>query len=159
MILVTLGTQDKKFNRLLEEIDKLILDKKIKDEVVVQAGFSKDYKSDNMKIFELISKVEFDDLIEKCDILITHGGVGAILTGLKYNKKVIAIPRLKKYKEHVNDHQIQIVSNFHDEGYIVGINEVEELENAINKIKDFCPRKYKSNKNNMVKLVKELIDK
>lgn len=159
MILVTLGTQDKKFNRLLEEIDKLILDKKIKDEVVVQAGFSKDYKSDNMKIFELISKVEFDDLIEKCDILITHGGVGAILTGLKYNKKVIAIPRLKKYKEHVNDHQIQIVSNFHDEGYIIGINEVEELEDAINKIKDFCPRKYKSNKNNMVKLVKELIDK
>lgn len=159
MILVTLGTQDKKFNRLLEKIDELIITKKIKDEVVVQAGFSKDYKSNNMKIFELISKEEFDNLIEKCDILITHGGVGGILTGLKYNKKVIAIPRLKKYKEHVNDHQKQIVSNFHDEGYIIGINEVVELEDAIKKIKDFRPKKYQSNKNNMVKLVKELIDK
>jgi len=159
MILVTLGTQDKKFNRLLEKIDELIDNGKIEDEVVVQAGFTKDYKSDNMKIFELISKEEFDNLIKKCDILITHGGVGAILTGLKYNKKVIAVPRLKKYKEHVNDHQIQIVSNFHDEGYIIGACCVSDLEDAINKIKDFKPRKYQSNKNNMLKLVKELIDK
>ena len=158
MILVTLGTQDKKFTRLLSEIDRLIDLKVIQDEVVVQAGFSKDYKSSNMKIFDLISKDEFDKKISECDFLITHGGVGAILTGLKYKKKVIAIPRLKKYKEHVNDHQVQIVDNFHEEGYIIGVFDVADLAEGIKRLNGFKPKKYQSNKKNMLKLVKELID-
>ena len=158
MILVTLGTQDKKFTRLLEKIDELIDKKIITDKVVVQAGYSADYKSSNMKIFDLISKEEFDKLISECNVLITHGGVGAILTGLKYNKKVIAVPRLKKYKEHVNDHQIQIVKNFNEEGLIIG-SFVDDLENNFLKINKFNPKKFKSNKDNMLKLVQELIDK
>lgn len=158
MILVTLGTQDKKFTRLLEKIDELIDKKIITDKVVVQAGYSADYKSSNMKIFDLISKEEFDKLISECNVLITHGGVGAILTGLKYNKKVIAVPRLKKYKEHVNDHQIQIVKNFDEEGLIIG-SFVDDLENNFLKITKFNPKKFKSNKDNMLKLVQELIDK
>lgn len=158
MILVTLGTQDKKFTRLLEKIDELIDKKIITDKVVVQAGYSADYKSSNMKIFDLISKEEFDKLISECNVLITHGGVGAILTGLKYNKKVIAIPRLKKYKEHVNDHQIQIVKNFNEEGLIIG-SFVDDLESNYLKINKFNPKKFKSNKDNMLKLVQELIDK
>ncbi len=159
MILVTLGTQDKKFTRLLVEIDNLIKAKEIKDEVIVQAGFSSDYESSNMKIFDLINKDEFDKLIKKCDILITHGGVGSILTGLKYNKKVIAIPRLKKYKEHVNDHQLQIVNNFNDEGYIIGIRDVVELSNALKRLKTFNPKKYQSNKDKVLSLLEEIIDK
>jgi len=159
MILVTLGTQDKKFIRLLTEIDRLIELKVIQDEVIVQAGFSSDYKSNYMKIFDLISKDEFDKLIKDATLLITHGGVGSILTGLKYGKKVIAIPRVKKYREHVNNHQIQIVENFNTEGYIIGINDINQLQTAILKIDDFKPRKYQSNKKNMLKLMKELIEK
>ena len=159
MILVTLGTQDKKFTRLLSEIDRLIDNKIIQDEVIVQAGFSSDYKSRNMQIFDLISKEEFDKLISKCDYLIIHGGVGAILTGLKYKKKVIAIPRLKQYKEHVNNHQIQIVNNFSEEGYIIGVMEVSELEKAILKINKFKPKPFKSNKKKALSIIKELIDK
>ena len=37
MILVTLGTQDKSFDRLLAAIDKAIENKIIKDKVIVQA--------------------------------------------------------------------------------------------------------------------------
>ena len=159
MIFVTLGTQDKKFTRLLLEIDKLIDNKVINEEVIVQAGYSSDYKSNNIQIFDLINKDEFDNIIKKADLLITHGGVGAILTGLKYQKKIIAIPRLKKYKEHVNDHQIQIVENFNEEGYIIGLEDVSKLEEALDKIKDFKPRKYQSNKKKMLKLMKELIEK
>ncbi len=159
MILVTLGTQDKKFTRLLVELDRLINEKIIQDKVIVQAGFSSDYQSLNMEIFDLIAKDKFDKLIEDCDLLITHGGVGAILTGLKYQKKIIAIPRLKKYKEHVNDHQVQIVENFNEEGYIIGINDVKDLENAIKEIKNFHPKKFQSNKKHMISLIKELIDK
>ena len=64
MILVTLGTQDKDFRRLLEAIDKEIEKKTITDEVIVQAGFTK-YESKNMKIFDLIPSDQFDELINK----------------------------------------------------------------------------------------------
>ena len=41
MILVLLGTQNNSFHRLLEEIEKNIEDGTIKEEVVVQAGYTK----------------------------------------------------------------------------------------------------------------------
>lgn len=159
MILVILGTNDKKFTRLLKEMDRLIASGTIKEEVIVQAGHSSNYQSSFMKIFDLINKDSFDELIQKADLVITHGGVGTILTALKYSKKIIAVPRLKKYKEHVNDHQLQIVDNFKEEGYIIGIHDVSELETAIHELKEFKPRKFKSNKKKMLELVKELIDK
>jgi len=157
MILVTLGTQDKSFKRLLEAIDKQIDAGKIKDKVVVQAGLTK-YKSDNMEIFDFIPVSKFDDLINSCDILITHAGVGSIITGLKHHKKVIAAARLKKYKEHTNDHQLQIVDNFTKAGYILPLDNFDELDKVLNRIKKFKPKEYRSNTKNFTKLIKDYID-
>ena len=81
LILVTLGTQDKKFTRLLDAIQKQIDSNVINDKVIVQAGCTSDYKSDDMEIFDLIPMDEFEKLIKECDLLITHGGVGSIITG------------------------------------------------------------------------------
>ena len=158
MVFVTLGTQDKPFDRLLKAIDKEIEKGTIKGEVVVQAGCTK-YESKNMKIFDLIPLDDFDELMGKCDYLITHGGVGSIVTGLNKDKKVIAVPRLEKYGEHINDHQLQIINNFDKMGYIIGCIDLDELEDKIKKVKNFKPNKYKSNRDNMVKLVCDLIDK
>ena len=87
MILILLGTQDKPFNRLLEAVDKAINDGYIKEEVIAQIGFTK-YKSKNIKTFELIPKEEYENIIGRADLIITHAGVGSILTGLNKNKKV-----------------------------------------------------------------------
>ena len=157
MILVTLGTQDKKFYRLLEELDKLIDNGSIKEKVVVQAGYSADYQTNNMEIFDLIPMDEFDKLIAECDILITHGGVGSIITGLKNNKKVIAAARLKKYGEHTNDHQLQIIENFAKEGYIISLDNFNDLEKILKSIKKFKPKKYKSNTKKFIKLIEKRI--
>lgn len=157
MILITLGTQDKQFTRLLDMVQKEIDKGNIKDKVVVQAGHTK-YKSKDMEIFDLIDRDKFSDLISKCDILITHGGVGSIITGLNNNKKVIVVPRLAKYEEHMNDHQIQITNNFSKAGYILPLYEDDGLEEILKKIKTFKPKKYKSNTKNMVKLISNFID-
>lgn len=157
MVFVTLGTQDKPFDRLLKAIDKEIEKGTIKGEVVVQAGCTK-YESKNMKIFDLIPLDDFDELMGKCDYLITHGGVGSIVTGLNKDKKVIAVPRLEKYGEHINDHQLQIINNFDKMGYIIGCTDLDELEDKIKKVKNFKPNKYKSNRDKMVELVCSLID-
>ena len=157
MILVTLGTQDKSFTRLLDSIQEQINKGNIKDKVVVQAGFTK-YDSDDMEIFDLIDRDKFSGLIKKCDLLITHGGVGSILTGLKNNKKVIVCPRLSKYKEHMNDHQVQIVDRFYEAGYILRYNDGDDLGNILKKVDKFKLNKYKSNTSNFINIIEKFID-
>lgn len=158
MILVTLGTQDKTFVRLLEKINQLIDKGLIKDKVIVQAGFTK-YNSDNMEIFDLIPQDEFNSLMAQADLIITHGGVGNIISALEKNKKVIAVPRLSKYGEHINDHQTQIIAKFNDLGYIIGLQDVDELDKAIKEVKKFKPQKFVHDNSKMLSLVSELIDK
>ena len=157
MILVTLGTQDKTFPRLLEAIQKQIDKGNIKDKVIVQAGSTK-FESNDMEIFDLIDREEFANLIKECDLLITHGGVGSIITGLKNNKKIIAAPRLEKYGEHTNDHQLQIIEKFSDSGFIIPLYDFDKLDKIIKEIYKFKPKKYKSNTNNMIKLLEDYID-
>lgn len=156
MIFVSLGTNDKSFERLLIEIDNLILSGKIKDRVVVQSGFTK-YESLNMDITDLMSMDEFSNNIKNCDILITHGGVGTILDGLKYGKKIIAFPRLSKYHEHVNDHQIEIIDEFYRCGYIL-TGELLNLCELLDDIKSFNPKPYKSNNKKFNELIEDYIN-
>ena len=158
MILVTLGTQDKDFHRLLVEIDRLIAKKVIKDKVIAQAGYTK-FSSNNMEVFDLIPREKFNQLLSTADVIITHGGVGSIITALKYDKKVIAVPRLAKYKEHINDHQKQIVTKFSALGYIIGVEDVTELERAYKKLPKFKPKKFTHDNSKMLSLVSELIEK
>ena len=147
MIFVILGTQDKKFPRLLEAIQKKIDEGKIdkKEEIIVQAGSTK-YKSNDMKIFDYIPISQFEDYIEKADLIICHAGVGTILTALKKNKKIIAAARLKQYGEHVNDHQLQILDNFKNKGYILALENFDEIDNLIKQAQEFKPANFKSNK-------------
>lgn len=157
MILITLGTQDKQFTRLLDMVQNEIDKGNIKDRVVVQAGHTK-YDSKDMEIFDLIDREKFSELISKCDILITHGGVGSIINGLQNNKKVIVVPRLAKYDEHMNDHQIQITDNFSKEGYILPLYENDNLGDVLEKVKSFTPKKFKSNTEHMIKIISDYID-
>ena len=157
MILVVLGTQDKQFTRLLNAVDKEIKNGTIKDKVVVQAGQTK-YESNNMEIFDLVSAPEFDKLMEDANLIITHGGAGSILGAIKKGKKVIAVPRLAKYKEHHNDHQKQIVGEFAKEGYILELDDMNDLGKLIKEIKKFKPKKFVSNTNNMIKLIENYIE-
>lgn len=158
MILVLLGTQNNSFHRLLEEIDRLIDKKNIKEEVIVQAGYTK-YESENMKIFDLIPKEELEKYQQKADLIITHGGVGSIISSIKKDKKVIAIPRKHEYEEHVNNHQEEIVQLFNKKGYILGISDVGELEKAIIELEKFVPKKYKQNNEKMLNIINEFIEK
>lgn len=157
MILVTLGTQDKEFTRLLVAIDELIDKKIIKEEVIVQAGYTK-YKSKNMKIFDYVPKKKMESLIEESSFIISHAGVGTVFDCLKKNKKVIAVPRLSKYNEHTNDHQLELVKEFTKANLILPLYDMKDLKEVIKKVKTFKPDKYESNNINMINLIGNYID-
>lgn len=156
MILVILGTQDKTFERLLIAVDREIKKGTIKDKVIVQAGSTK-YESNYMEIFDYNSIDKFEKLISGSDLIITHGGVGSIIGSLKQSKKIIAVPRLSKHKEHVNDHQVEIVEEFSKNGYILACNDLDQLDNVLEKVKDFVPNKYQSNNNKMINIIENFI--
>lgn len=156
MIFVSLGTQDKDFSRLLKAIDREIERGVIKEKVIVQAGHTK-YKSDNMEIFDLLPTDEFNKLIEESSLVITHGGVGNILSAIKRNKPVIAAARLKKFKEHTNDHQKQIIDEFVKQGYILELRDFNKLGKLVEKAKVFKAKKFKSNTQNIIKLIEDYI--
>lgn len=159
MIFVILGTQDKKFTRLLDAIQKKIDEGKIskKEKIIVQAGCTR-YKSENMQIIDYMPLREFEDYVDKADIIICHAGVGTILTALKKGKKIIAAARLKKYGEHVNDHQLQILDNFTDEGYILALEDFDKIDLLLKQAKNFTPAKFKSNKKYFLKQLEKEIN-
>ena len=158
MILVLLGTQNNQFTRLLQEIQKCIDNGIINQRVVVQAGFTK-FESNKMNIFDLKPKEVVENLVNEADFIITHGGVGSILMGIKKNKKVIAVPRLSEFNEHVNDHQRQIVEVFNDKGYIIGVQNMEDLSEAIKQIDEFEPIPYSGDNSKMLNIIESFIDK
>ena len=111
MILVTLGTQDKEFRRLLEAIEREIINGTIKDKVIVQAGHTK-YTSDRMEIIDYVSSDEFDKLMDKADLVITHGDY-----------------------DHMGE-AINLVNNFKVEKVIFNCGEFNDLEKELIKVLD-----------------------
>ena len=144
MIFVTLGSQKFQFNRLLEKIDKLVLEGIIKNYVFAQTGYS-DYIPQNYQYKQFLNRDEFLEIENKADIVVTHGGTGAIIGAVKQNKKVIAVPRLKEYGEHVDNHQIQLLKQFDDLGIIEVCYNVENLDKAFTNVFNTSYNRYYSN--------------
>lgn len=157
MILILLGTQDNSFHRLLEEVQKLINKNVITEKVIVQAGRTK-YESKDMEIYSLMPEEKLAELMKKSDLVITHGGVGSIVMALKMGKKVITVPRLSEFGEHINDHQIQIIDSFNSQEFLIGITELKDLEEALKRSKEFKPKKFESKTEHMINLIEDFID-
>ncbi len=155
-ILVTLGTQDKPFRRLLEMLESVLEELNWNEEVIVQAGYT-EFQSDRMKIFDYIDMKEFDVLLKEADLVITHGGAGTIVGALKMGKKIIASPRLAQYGEHHNDHQCQLIDSFCEKGYILSCKNREELKSALLQINHFEPQPFQSNQERFLALIRKEI--
>ena len=153
MILVSLGTQDKQFVRLLKTVDAAIEKGIIKDRVVVQSGQTR-YESSNMEIFDFIDNDRFDALLDECSLLITHGGVGSIVSANHRGKKIIATPRLAQYGEHHNDHQKQIIARFAQIGCLIPMWNMEDLEDCLKQAETFTPAHFESNNTQFVSLIR-----
>ena len=141
MILVTLGTQDKPFPRILSALEAFKEKGLINDEIWVQSGYTQ-FSSNILNIKDYYSQIELDELRQKADLIITHAGVGSILDSLKFKKKVIGVARLKQYGEHANDHQYEILDVFSKDGYILRCDNFDDLANIIQSANKFTPKNY-----------------
>lgn len=144
MIFVTVGTHEQPFDRLLKMIDELVDEGIIKDDVIVQKGYT-DYEMRNCKSSKLIPYEEMQKNIEKARIVITHGGPASFLDPLKFGKIPIVVPRKKDYNEHVNNHQLDFSKEV--EKRMKNIIVVETKEELIDSIINYEKIVKKMNRN------------
>ena len=130
MIFVCIGSRDYQFNRLLKEIDKLVNAGVITEKVIAQIGVS-EYEPQHYEWYRFLDKTVFEKYQTDASLIISHGGTGALIGALKKGKQVIAVPRLAKYSEHIDDHQIQISEVLDKNGYLRMVLEMEKLGETI----------------------------
>lgn len=155
-IFITLGSQKFQFNRLLEAIDALYENNENMEKAFAQIGYST-YIPKHFKYKNFLDRDEFMDEMSKADIIITHGGTGAIIGALKKGKKVIAVPRLAKYGEHVDDHQLQLIKQFDDLNLICPCTDVSKLDIALETVKRTKYKEYESNTETIIESIEQFI--
>ena len=130
MIFVCTGSQVYQFNRLLKELDRIAAGGTIKEEIFAQVGAS-DYRPQHYEYRDFLSPEEFMSFQDRADLIISHGGTGALIKASKKGKNIIAVPRLARFGEHTDDHQLQVVTVLEQEGYVRAVYSIEDLEETI----------------------------
>jgi UDP-N-acetylglucosamine transferase subunit ALG13 len=137
MILLTVGTQFP-FDRLVKAVDNALDEGLIKDEIFAQIGESS-YRPRNFESVKSVDRCIFDEWVQRSSGIISHAGIGTIALALRNGKPLVAMPRLRRYREVVNDHQLAIARNFAHRGYILVAYEVDDLQREIQHLKSFSP--------------------
>ena len=157
MILVLLGTFTIEFSRPIIAIENAIKNGDVKEEIIVQAGHTA-YSSELLTIRSFIDPKELNELNERAEIIVTHAGVGSILRGFKMHKKIIAIPRLYKFQEHVDDHQVDILEEFAECNYLIPWHEDDNFKDLLAKARTFEPSPFVSTKKDLEGFLLNYID-
>ena len=131
MIFVTVGTHEQPFNRLIQKVDELKRDGVIKDDVIIQTGFST-YKPKYCQWSKLISYQQMVKNVADARIVITHGGPASFIMPLQIGKTPIVVPRQHQFNEHVNDHQVEFARNVAQRmGTIIPVEDINTLGDVI----------------------------
>lgn len=124
------GSRPYQFNRLFEELDRLVASGGVVGEVFAQIGAS-DYEPRSFPFEHFMDPDDFRAAEERADIVISHGASGSIMGALNAGKRVIAVARLAKYGEHINDHQVAINKTLAAEGLVISVIDIADLGGAI----------------------------
>ena len=140
MIFLTVGTQFP-FDRLVKAVDEAIGQGLIEEEIWAQIGQSSYQPHNFKKTVDFLDKNIFDQWMRKASKVISHAGIGSITPTLDETKPLLVMPRLRKYGEVVNNHQVDIIRKFEKCGYLLAAYDVKEFPEKIEALKSFQPQK------------------
>lgn len=155
LIFVTLGTHPLPFDRLLRRIDQLCEDDLITERVFAQIGNST-YRPKNYSYERFVPADAFRRLLNESSVVITHGGAGTIMQCVRMRKLTIAVPREAVFREHVDDHQKEVVYELATHGYIIAAT-VDSMHEAIATARQFVPRVYSPAPRRASDLIREFL--
>ena len=123
MILVTVGTSETPFDRLLEAFD---VDHRPDEELVVQHGAS-GVRPRGASCVDFLPYDQLVDAIRRARLVVTHAGVGSIMTTLASGKRPVVVPRLRRFDEAVDDHQLDLGRRLAVSGLVVLVEHPEDV--------------------------------
>lgn len=155
---VTVGTLPNDFSRLLSKVDELVEQGIIAGKVFAQIGHSK-YIPKNYDYVDFLDIYGFENKIKGNSIVITHGGVGSIMTALKFGKKVIVVPRYKRFGEIEDAHQLDISQELERQSKIVAVYDIKDMDKAVEKAKKMNSIIDMGKTSHIKKILKEWLEK
>lgn len=156
MIFLTVGTLFP-FNRLVRAIDSAVSNGLIDDEIFAQIG-ENSYKPRNFESVPSLEKDLFDKHFIEASFIISHAGMGTIIMALSHKKPLLVMPRLKQYRESVNDHQVAAARKFEQFGHLLAVYDEKELAEAVRKLKNFTPKPRTVNPEAVVNKIRQFLD-
>lgn len=159
LIFVTLGgVVEFDFSRPLRLIDELVSDGVLRgNDVVAQRGHSS-YIPKNYSSFDFVDGDAFESYIDRASLVICHGGVSSLVSSMRKGKKVIGFPRLSRFNEHLDDHQVEIVTKLADCGQIMLATDKQSLSDCLLRADTFVPVQFKSDNSLMVNVLIDFIE-
>ena len=126
MIFVTVGTNEARFDRLLAALDGLPNG----TELVVQHGPSS-IRPAGATCRDYLSFEEMVEQMGRARAVVTHAGVGSVLTALLNGTRPIVVPRLQRYGEAVDDHQLEFGRRAESAGLVTLVEDTAGLPEAV----------------------------
>lgn len=150
MIFMVVGNG--KFDSLVEEVDKLKMESKIKKEVVFQIGHG-NYIPKQGKWFRFESNL--DKYYQKADLIISHGGPGAVFEILQLGKKLIALPNRERTDPR---HQVEYLQAMAQEtSALLYCDSIDQLEKTLKKARIHQFEKYHSPQCHIHQVIKNFL--
>ncbi|NEQ84136.1 MAG: glycosyl transferase [Moorea sp. SIO2I5] len=133
MITVTLGTIPYPFNRAIQWLRFLLDTKIISESVFVQYGvsdISPVFDHDLVTAKPLLESKELMKIVDDSRLVISHAGQGSTTALASRGACFVILPRLAKYSEHIDDHQLSFARSVEQFG-VVHCLTLKELEQVI----------------------------
>lgn len=136
LIVCTLGTHPQPFDRVLDWLLPVIDD----EELVVQHGATeKRSGARRVRWHQFLDYDELAELIRTADVVVSHAGVGSLMTAIGLGSVPVAIPRSQAEGEHVDDHQLEIVSELERSEYVIPCLRPGDLPRALERARAAAP--------------------
>jgi UDP-N-acetylglucosamine transferase subunit ALG13 len=126
VILVTLGTNEQPFDRLVLAAAALEVD----EPVIVQYGSSRVMEPREGWV-EYMPYDELAELAGEASAVVCHAGVGSILMARRAGKKAIVMARRGSLNEAVDDHQVGLAKRLSASNLVTLVDDAEELRVAV----------------------------
>lgn len=137
MIFLTVGTI-LPFDRLVRAVDEAIEAKAVTMPVFAQIGRTS-MRPRNMDWVPVLEKAAFDQKVAEAAFVISHAGMGSMMIALERGKRLLVMPRMKRYGEAVNDHQVGSARRFAEMGHVLAAYDSTELPARLGEIESFLP--------------------
>ncbi len=125
MIFVTVGSHEAPFDRLVQRMDELA--GQTEEPVWMQIGSAtvSPVRAPHRRFF---STVDFRRLFRESRAVVSHAGVGTLLEAARIRKPLVCLPRLHRFGEHWDDHQLEICAELARSGTLQYVEEPEDLD-------------------------------